>query len=302
MHTKRLHAYGEIIATVFIWGIASIVIKATLHGITPISFLAYRFFIASIFALPFLHKILHLWKKTREVKLLILLYALLSGPVALGILFVGLNETSVVNQSLLSAIEPLLLVLVGAKIFHDHLSKKARVGVFIAVIGALMTVIEPLLFSPDPGSFHGNILIVLYVLVDIVAIVLLKKLLKKGVDPVSLTHASFILGLLIMLPAALFLHTPQGFLNQITSLSPWYHAGIFYMALISGTLAYSLRAKAQKTLNVSEVSFFGYLTPLISTLLALLFLSEKISVLYIIGGIFITLGVFIVEFRRHQKS
>jgi drug/metabolite transporter (DMT)-like permease len=297
MRAARLQAYGEILITVIIWGIASIVIKVTLSGVTPVLFLSYRFFLSSLVALPTLGRIIHLFKNP-STRIPVIIYAVLSGPVALGILFIGLNETSVVNLALLSAIEPLILTVLAAKIFHDHLSKKARIGAAIAVMGAVLTVIEPMLENTDPGSFHGNILVMIYLVADIAGVLLLKKLMKKHVEAFPLTNLSFITGFLFFVPLLLLQNTGAHILSAITNLSPWYHVGIFYMALLSGTYAYTLRAKAQKTLPVSEVSLFSYLTPLITTILALIFLNEHITVLYVLGGILITIGVLVVETKK----
>lgn len=296
----RAKAYMYIIVVMFIWGTASVVIKLTLNGLEPIPFLAYRFLINTAFTLPFLPGIIHLLRKERSTKLLIILYALLSCPIALGVLFVGLNETSVVNSALLSAAEPVILAIIGAKLFHDHLSRKARIGVGITLLGVILTTAEPLLYSYDGGTFGGNILIGIYLAIDILCVVLLKKLLKRNVDPLALTQLSFVSGALVFLPLSFLRYEPSGFIHMLTNLSFKYHIGVFYMALLSGLVAYTLRAKAQKTLNISELSIFGYLSPVITTLLALLVLSEHISALYVFGALLIGIGVFVVETKRHH--
>ncbi len=300
MTGQRLRAYGEIFLVILIWGAATIVIKATLAGIAPVPFLTYRFFISSLIALPFLYPIIRLFHKPRQIQLLIGLYALFSAPLALGILFVGLNETSVVNLSLLQALEPLLLAFLGAHLFHDHLSKRAKIGVVIALMGALVTLIEPLWLNFDGGTFHGNALIVLYLLFDAACILILKRLLKKGIDPLALTNLSFILGFVIFLGLTLHVSSLPALIAEVKALPVLYHAGVWYMAILSGTIAFTLRAKAQKTLNISEVSIFGYLAPIISTLLAILFLNESITPLYMLGAAAIAAGVFLVEFKRRK--
>ncbi len=302
MHAARLKAYAEILITMFIWGAATIVIKATLSGIEPIPFLIYRFSISSLFAIPFLPRITRLFRKPQKTVLLILLYALLTGPIGLGILFVGLNKTSVVNLSLVSAIEPLLLVMLGSKLFHDHLSKKAKLGILVALIGATLTLIEPLFSAVGIGSISGNVLISTYILSDMTSVIILKKLLKKNVDPIALTSLSFMVGFIALLPIVLYSTSPLIFIRSLAILPLQYHFGVLYMALFSGSIAYVLRARAQKTLSISEVSIFGYLSPFISTILALLFLNERITFLYFLGGLLIIFGVIIVELKRNNKN
>ena len=53
MNPYRLRAYILLIAVSVIWGVAAPVIKFTLRGIDPISFLTYRFFLAAVLGILF---------------------------------------------------------------------------------------------------------------------------------------------------------------------------------------------------------------------------------------------------------
>ncbi len=302
MRQRRFTAYGELLSVVVIWGIASVVIKATLDGIAPIPFLTYRFFLSTVVALPFLGAIIKLFKKKPELVLLTLLYCVLSTPLALGILFIGLEETSVINLSLIQALQPLLMAYIGSHLFHDHLTKRAKIGVGIAICGVFLTLIEPLLFAYDGGTLKGNLLLTLYILADVGSLIVLKKLLKKNVSPTSLIHTSFIVGFIVFLGILLAQMPLTQFVYEMQILPFRFHIGVWYMALFSGTIAFILRAKSQKTLNVTESSVFGYLSPVISTLLAILFLNEHITASYLLGAALIAIGVFLAEYKRRRRA
>ena len=74
------------------------------------------------------------------------------------------------------------------------------------------------------------------------------------------------------------------------------------MAIVSGSLAYYLFNKAQKTIEISEASVFSYLYPLFSAPLAVLWLGESITPVFIIGGIIIAIGVTIAEVKKKRYT
>ena len=74
------------------------------------------------------------------------------------------------------------------------------------------------------------------------------------------------------------------------------------MAIISGNLAFYLSNKAQKSIEIGEQSLFSYLYPLFSLPLAVLWLGEKVTPIYIFGGIIIIIGVAIAEVKKKRYN
>lgn len=296
MKPARLTAYTYLLIACIIWGVAGIVIKLTVAEIEPFPFLLYRFAISAAFSLPFLiHK--KILKRPSDL-FLVLIYCLTSTTLGLGFLFLGIEKTTVLNLSLLSLAAPLLVEVAGVIFLGEKLSKREKIGTAIAFLGAVFTIIEPMLaMNNGKAEILGNILIFLYMIIDITGIILLKKLLKKNYNPATLTHFSFVIGFITAIPLTLFFHTPSQIYSSITSLSLPFHAGVWYMALFSGTIAYLLRAKAQKTIEVGEAALFGYLVPIFTATLALIVLHETLTPLFIVGAAIIATGVFIAETR-----
>lgn len=296
----RPKAFLILFIVAIIWGLASVVIKATLDGIEPVSFLVYRFGISSLLALFSYKKIFSLRKKPAQTKGLVLLYSIISTPVALGLLFAGMTESSVLTLAVFTAMGPIILSVAGHVFFHEHLTHKQKLGAAIAFIGSLISIAPEFFHHQGVGTLFGSILIFLYILVDASSVLVLKKLLRTGIDGTALTHLSFICGFVCLLPF-LFL-TNRGFFGSLLTLPASIHLGVFYMAVLSGTVAFALRAKAQKTVGLSEAGFMGYLVPILSTLFAVLFLSEKITTEFAIGAVIIALGVFLIEYHKPHKK
>ncbi len=272
-----------------IWGVASPVIKYTLQGFSPEVFLTYRFGISTIVAIIiFLISGIHL-PRDKHTILLIMLYGFLNSVVALGFLFFGMKNTTVLEAGLITLSSPLIISTAGVYFLHEHITKREKLGMAIAIFGTALTIFEPI-------NFSGNLMIFGYVISTLVTTLLVKKLLKKDVSPIVLTNTSFMIGFVCFL-AYVLLTDPTSLLTIPYTLYP-YHAGVVYMAIISGTLAFYLNIKAQKSIEIGEQSLFSYLYPIFSLPLAVVWLGEKIMPVHILGGIIIIIGVTIAELKK----
>src|SRR3990167_8893764 len=141
----------------------------------------------------------------------------------------------------------------------------------IALVGTLFTVIEPLIQNGTDGSrLSGNIFILLSLVATVIATILAKELLRNGVSPLAMTNVSFLVGFISIIPFALVKYGGVNLVSTIVNLPLPYQLGVFYMALLSGSLAYTLSNLGQKTIEVGEAAVFSYLYPLFAAPLAVL--------------------------------
>jgi drug/metabolite transporter (DMT)-like permease len=299
MNPARLRAYIALLIATIIWGLAGPIIKYTLGRFDSVTFLAYRYLISTVVGvITFAILGFHLPKERKTLGEL-LLYGFVTSTVALGFLFFGLENTTVLDMSLITLANPLVITIAGVWFLRENVTKKEKLGMAIALIGTLLTVIEPLIQNHG-GSIRisGNILIVGYLLATGWSAVLVKRLLRENVSPITMTNASFIIGFLSFLPFALIKFNMGSFLQVPFS----YHLGVLYMALLSGSLAYYLSNKAQKTIEIGDASIFAYLYPLFSTPLAVLWLGEKITPMFVVGAVIIAMGVVIAEMKKKSYN
>ena len=304
MNPHRLRAYIYLVITAAIWGIAGPVIKFTLPDLPPFIFLTYRFLISTIILFPIV--LLKKAKAPPEKKdfIVLTLIALLGSSINLGFLFYGYSYTTALDASLLTATAPIFVVIASALFLKERVTKKEKVGLFIALIGTLAIIFQPiaenklLVFE----NILGNMLVIISNFAWVFYVILSKSALKRKFDPLYMTLYMFFIGFITLLPLAAF---QAGSLSNLASLiinSPSHtHLGVLYMALLSGSLAYFLYQKAQKTIEASEATLFMYLSPLFAAPLAVFWLGEEISVFYILGASIVTVGIIIAESKRKNK-
>lgn len=301
--SPRAKAYLDLIIVSAIWGIAGPVIRFTVGYLPPAIFLTYRFAISAFVGLLLLSATkLHLPKKPGD-RLKIVFYCFLNSTISLGLLFLGYQKTSALTASLLDAVFPLMVSATGVAFLHEHVTHREKLGMLIAFGGTLLVTIEPLLQrrSIPLASLQGNLLILAYLVVG-VALHLLAKLIFRNAStsPAQITHLSFIIGFLTMLPLTLAFSSPSSILSSLQNVPLSAHLGVLYMALLSGTLAYTLWHRAQKTIETGEVSVFTYTYPLFAAPLAVYWLHEPITPVAIVSSLVIASGVLLAEIKKSR--
>lgn len=222
---------------------------------------------------------------------------------ALGLLFLGYQKTTALTGSILNAIYPLLVSAAGVMFLKEHVTKKEKWGMFVALLGTAVVIVEPFFNGAiHETSIEGNLLVIASILVNVVVVVMAKLIMRNKINAMALTHLAFIIGFISLIPITLNRYS-LGEIYQLIVTSSWQvHAGVWYMALLSGTVAYYLWLIAQKTIEIGETAVFTYLYPVITLPLSIFWLHEPVTTFLIIGSIIISVGVVLAEVKTKKRS
>lgn len=299
MNSRRLTAYIFMFLATLIWAWAGPVIKFTLGELPPLPFLAYRFVISGVLSLVSMLIVGHIPKSPKLLAELAF-FGFLTSTASLALLFFGLEKTTVLDLTLMDTAIPLIITAGGVHYLHEHVTKRERWGIAVALIGTGVVALGPVLSGNNGMKFSGNLLILLYIFIACGTTIWAKKFLRAGVSPLFLVNISFVMGAITTIPWAIHVHGVQSLINSVTALPAPYHLGVLYMALLSGNLAYFLSNRAQKSIEVSEASLFTYLYPVLAAPLAIFWLGERLTPAFIIGGVIIAIGVVIAEVKKKR--
>ena len=122
MNPHRLKAYFLLTIVTIIWGVAEPVIKYTLGGFPPLLFLTYRFGLSTLVALITFSLFGFHFPKGNKLRLELCLYGFVTSTLSLGLLFFGLEKTTVLDATLITLINPLLISFAGVYFLKEHIT------------------------------------------------------------------------------------------------------------------------------------------------------------------------------------
>lgn len=313
-------SYLYLIIATIIWAFAPALVKLALNDIDPIYFLFIRFLLVCIICLPYFFYII-LKRKFSNYDLKNLFLFSVTGQVSLILFFKGLDLTTSTDTVILSLLGPLLTIIAGHYFYREKIDFMKELGIFLAFIGAILVVIEPLLSQTNGTAkdrFTGNLFVLLATLIGTFWVIYAKflfgtnstkfisfvkkfglKLHKKKYNDVEFNILSFYITFIIMIPFYIlnfdYYNTTTLFLSQ-TSLNV-----IMYMAVFSSIIAYILYIKAQSVLEVTEVSILTYISPFFALPASYFILNEIPSKAALIGLFVIFIGIGVAESRKKVK-
>lgn len=302
---NRKTAYIYLLLNAIIWGAGLPIVKQAFNeGLDPYRFLLYRYFFASLIAIPILTYYLPKTKYKLQTLRKIVGLELYGLTLSLTLLYTGLLQTTSIEAGLISTATPILITLGGIYFFHEKEEKNESTGMIIAFTGTLLLTLLPVILNQKSIEFSltGNLIILGQSIVSATYFIFVKAF-YKGLPPFFVTAVSFYVGLfsffLITWLDAGNLHSLIEFIRS-DAANPYYIFTSFYMAFFGSIIALSLLIKGQDMIEISESSLFTYLQPLFALPIAVLWLGEKIHTLQIIALVLIATGVMIAS-RRVRK-
>jgi drug/metabolite transporter (DMT)-like permease len=289
------------LVNVAFWGAALPISKYAVDNTSPFLFLLYRFSLASLLSIPI---IFYYWPKIRArfaVIRTIFILELLGTTIALGSLYLGLQLTSALEASLLVTTLPVFITLGGLLFFQEKILRWEWLGLFIALAGSILLVIEPLLsgFSDQTeSSLLGNALILMSNITTAAYFLFAKKHYAK-LPKFFVTSISFWVGAVSFL---LFAGLHIGFADLGTAIfqdlnSPLVLWPSVYMAVFGSIIGLTVYILGQNLIEASEASLYSYLQPLIYIPLAYFMHGDQLHPAMGVAIILVIIGVFVGEKR-----
>jgi len=278
--------------TVIVWGTTFISTKILLLDFTPLEILFFRFILG--FLVLCLIKPERLKTKGLEEEK----YFIGAGLCGITLYFllenVALLYTYASNVCLILAFVPFLTALAAKYLLQgDTLYPGFFVGFFCALIGVGLIILNgSVILKLNP---IGDILAFLAGVVWALYSVLLRKISTFNYNTVLCTRNIFGYGLIMMLPALLFMDFQWGFyrLDDHANLFNLLYLGIGASAICFGTWSWSVNV-----LGPVKTSMYIYISPIVTIITSALILDEKITWLACIGTAFILLGL-VISGRRN---
>ena len=278
------------ITTVILWSGNFVVARGLNQAIPPISLAFWRWVVAIVFLLPFAIKPLMSQKSWLKENIGYLsLVSFLGVTLFNSFIYYAAQSSSAINLSLIAITFPIFVLILSRIFLKEIIGWNKFVGIILVLMGVFLLVSKGDVSVLTGLTFaQGDLWMLLAALIFAVYSMLLKHK-PVGIDVSAFQLASFILGLLFLLPFYLL----ELYLVPIETVTGSVVLSILYVGVCSSFLAYLLWTKAIALIGAVNAGMMYYSMPIFSGILAILILDEKLIGLHVYSAILILLGILL---------
>ena len=279
---KGIQAEIYLLGIVIIWGSTFAIIKGVLDQISPFTFLAYRFFLATL--------ILYLifWKRIKNIDSKILKKGSLIGIfLFLGYAFqtVGLKYTTATKAGFITGLSVVLVPIISHFFIKEKINRNSVIGVILAFIG--------LWFLNYSSSFSFNLgdFLVLLCAISFAMHIISVGLYTKKMDYVPLVIVQLATVFVLSLLMALVFERPEIHLSY--SPNVWWP--IVLTGVFATALAFYMQNRFQRYSTATKTAIIFSGEPIFAAVFAYLLLGEKVGLIAWAGGLLIIFGMIVSQ-------
>lgn len=202
----------------------------------------------------------------------------------------GLNFTSPIDSSIITTINPILVMIIASIAIGEKITLKRIIGLIIGASGALLVILNRGVISFSSDHFLGNVMIFLSTFAYAGYLVIVKPLMQKY-DPITVMKGVFFVGFLFLAP----LGYNDLLQNSWSTIPTPIWGSILFVLLGSTFLAYLLMSWGLRQVRATTVSIYNYSQPVIASFVAVLVGQDIIDAPKIIAVVLVFIGVFLVS-------
>jgi drug/metabolite transporter (DMT)-like permease len=206
--------------------------------------------------------------------------------------FAAVKMTSIANATLMSNLQPVLVLFVAGRLFGERLRARQLLYGAASMAGVLTVVLAAA--STSGAHVSGDLMAAANVVIWTGYFLIAKQQRVEGVNSWSFLAAIFIWASVVVIPFGLVASNDLG---RIT-VRDWLLA--LGMALGPGVIGHGLMTWSQSHVDVSLASILGLLSPVLSTSLAWVVFGESLTVVQMIGSVVVIASL--VALVREQAN
>jgi len=204
----------------------------------------------------------------------------------------GISYSSPTDAALIFAFTPVAVLLGARFLYGETLSLTKVLGIALAIFGGAIVLTGRGLSLDDPGVLGNSILMIAMLAWS--SYTLLGKELMRRTNALRANFYAFGVAALSLLPFSWFVLADFDW--TAPGWSGW--IGLFYLAGLTSTVAFTLWTWALERLEASQVAVFTNVQPALTAFLAWVFLGDVPTLAVVIGGVLVIGGVVLVQRRR----
>jgi len=271
-----------------IWGGMYVVSKIVLEFVPPFTLLTMRLSLG-VLTLFIASRFLPRAALSKQQALQSLAVGFVGYGASLGFQFTGTKLSTASNGALVTSATPAFVLLFAAIILGEKITGRRLKALTIASLGVAI-VIDPRSADLSSSLFRGNLALLAAGLTWALYSVLVRKI--SGGSNLLLSSVYMLLG---GLPSTILFSLLEISSQTIGPISIGTGAGILYLGIVSTAAAMFLWNYSFAVLPAATASLTFFAQPIVGAALGALVLGEKITPLFLLGGVMIAIGLIIAS-------
>lgn len=296
MSTQRV--YLLLTLCVLFWSGNFIIGRFVSTNVEPIELAFFRWIFVVILLVPLLFtidikKVLYIFKTNF---LILTVLSILGITLFNTLLYIALQTTTATNALLINSSVPILILVFSFFILKNKITKIQTLGILLSTFGVIFLVLKADLSNIINIEFTiGD----MWVITSSISWALYSVLVKF--KPKELTHLELFITVVyvgtifFLIPWYLF----QGYsLNkEISILKENWHF-FLYVSIFPSLLSYYFWHTGIDEIGAEKTGQFTHLMPIFGSILAFIFLGERLELYHLLGAIFIAIGIYLSLFLK----
>lgn len=295
MMNKQLLGHILACGTQIMWGATFVSTKVLLNYFQPVEILFIRMLLAVIALFVIDPHPLRLGDRRRELAFVgagltgLVLYFLLENT--------ALTMTYASNVGIIVACAPFFVAVMVGIFFKEKQGKNFYIGFVIAIAGVIMVSVS------GKQSFHlnplGDFLAFLAMISWGAYSAIVKKISEWDYPIVAVTRRIYFYGVILLLPVLLY--EEDGW-NLSAFREPTVIANLLFLGLCASALGFFLWNLATGWIGAVKTSLYIYVSPIVTVVLSMFVLHEKMTVFSVIGSVCILMGLMISQGKPTEQK
>jgi len=297
---RRGFAYVILTLTVLFLALNHVIGRAVHTEVPPVGLAFWRWAVGCVMLLPFV------WRRRKQS--IPIIRANLAPLAALGCLMIGcttllliaLNYTTAINVALVNTTQPALTVLFGALFFRDRLTPVQVAGVVSAFVGVSVILVKGDWQTLSALDFNDGDLVAMIGMCGFATYALNIRRIPASLTNVEALFAMIVIGCTALFPFYIF----ESFMYRAVPLSGTAIAAILTLAVLLSIFGMLMWNIGNQIVGPKRASIFMNLLPVFGTILAVVFLGERLHFYHLVGVVLVCLGILLVigQFRNGGNS
>jgi drug/metabolite transporter (DMT)-like permease len=202
--------------------------------------------------------------------------------------YAGLQYTTATNGAILNSSVPVMIILLGWLVYRDTITRLQALGVGLSLLGVLA-----ILTRGDPDvlaslSLNKGDIIVIAGMVFWAAYTIFLRMKPAELPGLVLLACCGCVGVVLLFPLFVL---EMAFLGGRVEITPATLAAMAYVGIFPSLLGYVFWNRAVAEVGPSVAGIFMHLMPVFVSLLAWIFLGERIMLFHVVGIALILAGI-----------